>query len=97
MQTKVKIFRLISTLEAVSFLILLFIAVPLKYGFDNPYYVEIMGPIHGGLFVLYVIGAFLIKPLLKWTGKTLFITIICSIIPFGPFYVEKRYLPKNIA
>lgn len=91
----IKLFKLISTSEALSFLILLFIGMPLKYMADNPILVKVMGPIHGVLFVIYVFYAFIIAKKLNWTKKQLIISILCSILPFGPFYVERNYLPKT--
>ena len=88
----IKIFRLISILEGISFLVLLFLAMPLKYIFELPQMVEIVGMAHGVLFIAYLTGAaWMFKPL-NWKIKTLFIVIICSVLPFGPFYVENKYL-----
>lgn len=92
MELSIKSFRLISTLEAISFLVLLGIAMPLKYIWDMPEMVRIIGMAHGVLFVLYVGGAFYMFKKLNWTIKDLFIVIMCSILPFGPFYVERKYL-----
>lgn len=92
MDNQVKAFRIISTLEAISFLVLLGIAMPLKYIWDNPEMVKIVGMAHGVLFVLYVLGAIYMWKKLQWDFKTLAIVILCSILPFGPFYVEKKYL-----
>lgn len=91
----VKTFKLISTLEAISFLLLLFIAMPMKYIFDQPEMVRYVGMGHGILFVLYVIGAYWMYEKLDWKVKTLLLTVLCSVVPFGPFYVEKKYLPKS--
>jgi len=88
----VKTFRIISILEALSFLALLGIAMPLKYIWDMPEMVRIVGMAHGILFVLYIGGAIFIKELLNWPLKTLLIVMLCSILPFGPFYAEKKYL-----
>lgn len=88
----VKIFRIISTLEGISFLVLLGIAMPLKYLMDLPQMVQIVGMAHGVLFLLYIAGAVYISQLLGWSYKTLAIVILCSLIPFGPFYVDKKYL-----
>ncbi|MEM7186890.1 MAG: DUF3817 domain-containing protein [Bacteroidota bacterium] len=88
----VRSFRIISTLEAVSFLVLLGIAMPLKYIWDQPEMVRIVGMAHGILFVLYVVGAYLLKEKLEWSWRTLAIVMLCSILPFGPFYAEKKYL-----
>lgn len=94
MDNHIKGFKWISTLEAVSFLVLLFVGMPLKYMAGNPTWVEVLGPIHGVLFILYVIGAIYMAKKLKWTNKMLLISILCSVLPFGPFYVERKYLPK---
>lgn len=93
---QVKNFKIVSTLEAISFLVLLGIAMPLKYMFDQPQYVKMVGWGHGVLFILYVIGAFMMYKKLNWSPKVLLIVLACSLIPFGPFYVERQYLPKSV-
>ena len=90
----IKFFRGISFLEGLSLLLLLFIAMPLKYIWDNPEYVRIVGMAHGLLFVAYVFLAVMAKFELEWKGKTLLVVLIASVIPFGTFYVDKKYL-KN--
>lgn len=95
MKNQIKGFKIISTLEAVSFLVLLLIAMPLKYIFDMPQMVSIVGMGHGILFVLYVLGAYWMYEKLNWKVKTLLIAILCSVVPFGPFYIEKKHLPRN--
>lgn len=95
MDNQVRIFKLISILEAISFLVLLGIAMPMKYMFDSPKMVSIVGMAHGLLFVLYLIGAYWMYEKLNWKVKTLLISILCSVVPLGPFYVEKKYLPKK--
>lgn len=86
-------FRWISFLEAISFLLLLFIAMPLKYIWDMPEYVRIVGMAHGILFILYLLGAYWMYEKLNWSVKVLFIVFLSSILPFGPFVVERKYLP----
>ncbi|HTO37008.1 MAG TPA: DUF3817 domain-containing protein [Brumimicrobium sp.] len=91
----IKTFRIISNLEVLSFLILLLIAMPLKYIFDLPLYVKYVGWAHGVLFVLYLAGALAMYRKLNWSFKTLFIAGLSSIIPLGPLYIERKYLPKK--
>ena len=91
-ENSIKTFRLISTLEAISFLVLLGIAMPLKYIWDMPQMVQIVGMAHGVLFVLYVVGAIYMYKKLKWSIMDLLIVVLCSVVPFGPFYVERKYL-----
>jgi len=88
----VKTFKLVSTLEALSFLLLLGIAMPLKYIWDSPEMVRSVGMVHGVLFILYIIGAYFIKEKLNWSRQTLFIVMLCSVLPFGPFYAERKFL-----
>ncbi|TQD40268.1 DUF3817 domain-containing protein [Haloflavibacter putidus] len=95
MDKSVKIFKAVSTLEAISFLVLLLIAMPLKYAFDQPEMVRIVGMAHGVLFVLYVFGAYWMYEKLSWTFKMLAISVFCSVLPLGPFYIERKYLPKS--
>lgn len=92
MDLSIKSFRIISTLEAISFLVLLGIAMPLKYMWDMPQMVQIVGMAHGVLFVLYVLGAIYMFKKLQWSFPDLFIVVACSVLPFGPFYVERKYL-----
>ena len=92
MNFSVKTFKIISTLEALSFLILLGIAMPLKYIWDQPEMVSIVGMAHGILFILYLLGAYYMKEKLDWPWSTLFVVMLCSILSFGPFYAERKYL-----
>jgi len=92
LEKTIKTFKIISTLEAISFLLLLGIAMPLKYIYDLPQMVQTVGMAHGVLFLLYIAGAVFISQKLNWTIKQLAIAVFCSILPFGPFYVERNYL-----
>ena len=85
-------FRVVSFLEGTSYLLLLFVAVPIKYWMNDPQYVKLLGMPHGLLFVTYLVIAFLIKSELKWKNKTLGVVMLASVIPFGTFYVDKKYL-----
>jgi len=86
------VFRIVSFLEGTSYLLLLFVATPIKYFMEDPQYVKILGMPHGLLFVAYIVLAYLIKDEMKWNGKTFGIVLLASILPFGTFYVDKKYL-----
>jgi integral membrane protein len=96
MHISVKTFKVISILEAISFLLLLCFAMPLKYIWGHPEFVEVIGMLHGILFIAYLYGAFSMFTTLKWSKKTLFIVLICAVLPFGPIYADKKYLPNNL-
>ena len=85
-------FRVVSFLEGTSYLLLLFVAVPIKYWMNDPQYVKLLGMPHGLLFVGYIVLAFLLKSELNWSIKKLGVVLIASILPFGTFYVDKKYL-----
>ncbi len=88
----VKSFKHISLLEGISFIVLLGIAMPLKYFYNMPEAVSIVGMAHGVLFILYLMGAFYMYEKLNWSLTTFGIVVFCSIVPFGPFYVDRKYL-----
>lgn len=88
-------FRIISYLEGISYILLLFIAVPIKYFLEDPSYVKLLGMPHGILFMLYIVLGIVLKNLEKWNAKDLGIILLASIIPFGTFYIDKKYLTKN--
>ena len=85
-----QIFRYIGFSEAISFLMLLFIAMPLKYFWDHPEAVRIVGMAHGLLFIAYVIVATLLGIQMKWPRKFFIWAYISSTLPFGPFMFDKK-------
>lgn len=85
-------FKHIAFWEGISLLLLLFIAMPLKYLLDMPLAVKVVGMAHGVLFIAYVLIANILKPKLQWNLSTFAIIIFASFVPFGTFYVEKKYL-----
>lgn len=88
----IKSFKIIAFLEGVSYLLLLFVAVPIKYMAGQEYLVKMFVMPHGLLFVAYLIMAFLLKDDMKWDTKNLLIVLVCSILPFGTFWMERKYL-----
>ena len=88
----ISVFRITAFLEGLSYLLLLFIAVPIKYMNDDPQYVKLLGMPHGILFIAYIALAFFIKPGFKWNAKDFGIILLASVIPFGTFYVERKYI-----
>lgn len=85
-------FRIVALLEGISYILLLFIATPIKYLLDDPQYVKLLGMPHGILFVAYVALAVLFKKEFSWNNKTFLIVLLAAIIPFGTFYIDKKYL-----
>jgi len=90
MQNIVKTFRHINTLEGYSYLLLLFVAMPLKYFFDFPIAVKIFGMLHGILFMALLVLLVLASEKAKWGFKTNLIFFIASLVPFGTFFTCKQ-------
>ncbi len=88
----IQIFKITSFLEGVSYILLLFVGVPLKYFGDNDVLVKSLGMPHGLLFMAYIAIALLIRARMKWDVKTTLIVLVASILPFGTFYINKKYL-----
>ncbi|MFI5204045.1 MAG: DUF3817 domain-containing protein [Flavobacteriales bacterium] len=87
-------FRLISILEGISFLVLLGIAMPAKYVYDNPVLIKPVGMTHGVLFLLYLAVALFFAVKQKWNFKTTSIVLVASVLPFGTFFVDRIILRK---
>ncbi len=87
----INIFKITSLFEGISYLLLLFVGVPMKYFMDNPILVKTVGMPHGILFMAYVLLALLIRSQMKWDFKTTLIVLVASILPFGTFYINKKY------
>ena len=88
------IFRIIAFLEGVSYILLMTVGLFFKYQLGDPTYVKLLGMPHGILFVSYILFAFLIKENENWGIKDLGIVLLASILPFGTFYVDWKYLKK---
>ena len=89
-------FRVIAISEGISFLVLLFIAMPLKYFADSPQWVLIIGWIHGFLFITYMLCGLQVKIKHNWSISKTLIAVIASVIPFGPFILDKKILSKEV-
>ncbi len=86
----VRDFRWIAIAEGLSFLLLLFIAMPLKYWVGIPLWVRVVGSIHGGLFLLYIWAALRAAKCDKWSTKQLIVACVASLLPFGPFVIDHK-------
>jgi integral membrane protein len=86
-------FRYIALLEATSFLLLL-LATYVKHVNDQPLGVEILGPIHGVLFIGYVFSALLLREAQEWSWRTTLLILLGAVLPFGGYVVD-RWLDAN--
>jgi integral membrane protein len=87
-------FRIISITEGLSYLLLLFIAMPLKYMWDMPQAVSIVGSLHGFLFIIFAVAWLRVWSVQQWSILKAVLAFVSSLIPFGAFVLE-HYLRKE--
>lgn len=88
----IKRFRTVAIAEGISFLVLLLIAMPLKYMADMPMAVKVVGWLHGVLFIWYWVAAVPLFTKLKWDVERVIGLGVASIVPFGTFVMERKWL-----
>jgi integral membrane protein len=88
--------RNIGNIEGISYLVLLGIAMPLKYMGNMPKAVTIVGGIHGFLFVLFVIALLIVWRKKNWSYDKVAFAFMASIIPFGTFYLDKKLRKEEL-
>ncbi|MGV9002842.1 DUF3817 domain-containing protein [Flavobacterium sp.] len=91
------LFKFIAISEGISYLVL-FANMLIVKALNPPLYKTLLFPIgmaHGVLFIGYVIVAFVITKRQNWNIKELFIVQLASLLPFGTFYIEKKFV-KNV-
>jgi integral membrane protein len=88
--SSLSIFRKVAVAEGISYLLLLFVAMPLKYWADLPLYVKYTGWAHGLLFVLYAATLVMAWQEQKWKFGKAVLIFLASLLPFAPFIVDRR-------
>lgn len=94
LKTKTGRLRILAILEGISLLILVFIAVPIKYWAGNPGLVSMIGPVHGALFLLFLFNTLSVGVEQQWKFKETTKVILACFIPFGTFYIDRKILSK---
>ena len=93
--SQLQTFRKIAMAEGISYLMLFGISMPLKYLAEIRWPNQVIGMIHGILFILYFIYLYqLIKPM-NWKFKEVFLLVAASVLPFGTFVADKKMLQEN--
>lgn len=85
--------RVLGAVEALSLLAILFIAMPIRAMKGDASYVTFFGRAHGILFLMYCFSLMsLSAEVARGRGKFLAVGLLCSCIPFGPFWFDRKYL-----
>ncbi len=87
--TALRQFRIVALLEGLSFLVLLFVAMPLKYWAGLPLPVRIAGAVHGVLFVLFVPALLRAATEHEWPARRWLLAFGSSLVPFGTFLFDR--------
>ncbi len=91
---KIRRLRVIGILEGASYIVLLIIAMPLKYVYGIPEAVKFTGWAHGVLFILYIPAVFVARRSMNWNLLWLLVALAASLIPFATFILD-RFLARR--
>ena len=94
--SELKKFKFINKVEGISFIILLFVAMPMKYYFGYPIATKIVGMAHGLLVFIFIYQLIEAKNEANLTLKESALYFVLSLIPFGSFYTDKLLAKKMI-
>ena len=94
---QIRRFRMTALAEGSSFLLLLFVAMPMKYLMGMPRVVTVVGAIHGILFLAHVAQLANLRTTLHWDNRFSFYAFLASLLPFGPFIFDKHLREKEAA
>jgi integral membrane protein len=94
---QIRKFRMTALAEGSSFLLLLFVAMPMKYAMGMPRVVTVVGAIHGILFLAYVTQLAKLRTTHQWDNTFAFYAFLASLLPFGPFLFDKQLREKEVA
>lgn len=89
-KTPVGRLRFIGLYEGISYLVLLGIAMPLKYYADWPAAVSIVGSLHGLLFTLFLLAVAHASIVRRWSVLRVLGAVIASLVPFGTFVLDRK-------
>ncbi len=92
---QIRFLRITGITEGISFLVLLLIAMPLKYYAGFPMAVKIVGWLHGVLFIAYIAAVFAAIKAMKWNFWDFCLAIGASLLPFGTFLLDKSWRARE--
>jgi integral membrane protein len=93
---QLRLFRIVGLLEGISYILLLFVAVPLKYVGENEMLVKVLGMPHGVLFIAYLVLGYMWGNERKWTIAMYIKLFLAALLPFGTLIFDKKYLTPSV-
>ena len=89
-------FKPLAHAEGVSFLLILFVTMPLKYGLGIGWPNKVIGMIHGFLFILFLVAVMALAVKEKWSFKLIVLALLASIFPFGTFIFTRYFYDEGV-
>ena len=86
---------MIAFIEGLSYLLILGVTMPLKYGMNMPEPNKFVGMLHGVFFVFYLLAVLQSSILGQWNKMKLMISLLVSVIPFGTFWADYKWFSKD--
>lgn len=90
MMNSIRNLRWVGIAEGISFLVLLFIAMPIKYMLGIPEVVKYVGWAHGILFIAYIVAVFGAIRAMQWNWFSVLVALAASLVPFGTFVLDRQ-------
>jgi integral membrane protein len=83
-------YRVMAWVVGVWLIVLVFVAMPLKYLADSPTMVEIVGPVHGFLYMAYLAVTLILAYRARWSPVRTILVMLAGTVPFMSFVAERR-------
>jgi integral membrane protein len=83
-------FRVMAYVVGVMLLVLVLVAVPLRYAAGIPEVSKVVSPVHGFLYIVYLVAAFDLALKARWTAKGTLLVLLAGVVPFLSFWAERR-------
>ena len=89
-ETALRNYRIAAWVTGIGLLVLVFVAMPLKYFFDQPQLVAIVGVAHGFLYMAYIVCTLLLAERGRWKPLDALLILLAGTIPVASFVAERR-------
>ena len=83
-------YRVAAWVTGIGLVILVFVAMPLKYFFGQPLLVAIVGMVHGFLYMAYIVITLLLAERCRWRPVDALVILVAGTIPLASFFAERR-------
>jgi integral membrane protein len=83
-------YRVMAYVVGVMLLVLVLVAVPLRYAAGIPEVSKVVSPVHGFLYIVYLVAAFDLALKARWTAKGTVLVLLAGVVPFLSFWAERR-------